>query len=165
MKRTIAILVLSVLAISAKAQKSIDRLFEKYAGSEGFVSITISGNLLNMLRSEDNCRNDHWPSQITEIRILVQDDDFMQVENFYDAVRKDLDSKEFEEFMALKQSKKDIKMLARIDGKIIKELLLVSGGDENFIIQLKGNITIEEAEDLCAEAQNEKGRRMLSELE
>lgn len=165
MKRIITFLVLSVLVVSASAQKSIDRLFDKYAGSEGFVSLTISGNLLNLVRSDDDCRKDHWPSQVTEIRLLVQDDDFMPVENFYDAVRKDLDSNEYEEFMTVKESKKDLKMLARIDGKIIKELLLISGGEDNFIIQLKGKITIEEAEDFCAETQKEKGRRLLSELE
>jgi hypothetical protein len=164
MKRTIAILILSVLAFSAEAQRSIDRLFEKYSGNEGFVTLNISGNLLNLARSEGDSQKNHLPAKITEIRLLVQDDDFLPVENFYEAVRRDLDSSEYEELMTVKESHKDLKMLARIDGKIIKELLLISGGEDNFIIQLKGNITINEADDFCAEIQKNDGRNVLSKL-
>jgi len=159
------VLILSASLGIIHGQKSIDRLFEKYAGSEGFVSLTLSGNILNLMRSDEGFREDHWPSKITEIRILVQEDDYMRIENFYEAVRRDLDSREYEEFMTVKKSDKDLKMLARVDGKIIKELLLIAGGEDNFIIQLKGNISIEEAEDFCSEAQKEKGRNILSDLE
>lgn len=165
MKRIASIFVLLVIVLCTNAQRSIDRLFEKYSGTDGFVTLTISGNLLNLVRSDEECGNDHWPSKINEIRILVQDDDFIPVENFYEAVRRDLDSREYEEFMTVKEHNKDLKFLARTDGKIIKELLLISGGEDNFIIQLKGSITLEEAEDLCAETKKEKGRNLLSTLE
>jgi hypothetical protein len=166
MKRILLLIVLSASVLFASAQRSIDRLFEKYAGNDGFVTLTLSGNLLNLLKSHENgCKEDHWPEGITEIRMLVQDDDNMRIENFYDIARRDLDSRDYEEFMNVKKSGKDFKMLARIDGKTIKELLIIGGGEDNFIIQLKGNITIEEAEDLASEVQKEKGRSMLSTID
>lgn len=160
------VVVLSASVLFASGQKSIDRLFEKYAGNDGFVTLTLSGNVLNLLRSHDNgCKEDHWPEGITEIRILVQDDDNMRIENFYEIAGRDLDSRDYEEFMTVKESGKDFKMLARIDGKTIKELLIIGGGVDNFIIQLKGNITIEEAEDLASEVQKEKGSSILSTID
>lgn len=164
MKRAIVIIVLSVLAFGAKGQRSIDNLFEKYSGNEGFVTLNISGNLLNLVRSEEDSGKDHLPGKITEIRLLVQEDDFLPVENFYEAVRRDLDSSEYEELMTVKESHKDFKMLARLDGKIIKELLLISGGEDNFIIQLTGTITLTEANDFCAEVQKDHEINILSRL-
>ena len=54
MKRILGILMLSALMTIAYGQRSIDRLFEKYANNDGFVTFTISGNLLNLLKSDEN---------------------------------------------------------------------------------------------------------------
>jgi hypothetical protein len=165
MKRILGILVVSALMGAAYGQRSIDRLFERYANNDGFVSLTISGNLLNLLKSDENDRDDnHWPDKITEIRILVQDEENKGNENFFDLARRDLDSREYEEFMTVKKTDQDLKMLVRMDGDIIKEFLLIGGGEDNFIIQAKGSITVKEAEDFSREAKKEHGRNMFSDL-
>ena len=166
MKRIFGILVLSALMGVAFGQRSIDRLFEIYANNDGFVSFTISGNLLNLLKSDENDRDDnHWPDKITEIRILVQDEENRKDENFLDLAKKDLDSRDYEEFMTAKRTGQDLKMLVRMDGDIIKEFLLIGGGEDNFIIQAKGRITVKEAEDFSHEAKLEHGRNMFSQLD
>jgi len=165
MKRIFGILVVSALMGVSFGQRSIDRLFERYANNDGFVSFTISGNLLNLLKSDENEWNDnHWPDKITEIRILVQEDKDSNTGNFFDLARRDLDSRDYEEFMTVKKTDQDLKMLVRMDGKIIKEFLLIGGGEDNFIIQAKGRITVKEAEDFSREAKKEHGRNMFSDL-
>jgi hypothetical protein len=165
MKRIFGILVVSALMGVAYGQRSIDRLFERYANNDGFVSLTISGNLLNLLKSDENERDDnHWPDKITEIRILVQEDKDRYAENFFDLAKRDLDSRDYEEFMTVKKTDQDLKMLVRMDGDIIKEFLLIGGGEDNFIIQAKGSITVKEAEDFSREAKKENGRNMFSDL-
>ncbi len=165
MKRIFGILVVSALMGVAYGQRSIDRLFERYANNDGFVTLTISGNLLNLLKSDENEWNEnHWPDKITEIRILVQEDKNKGIENFYDLAKRDLDSRDYEEFMTVKKSDQDLKMLVRMDGKIIREFLLIGGGEDNFIIQAKGRVTIKEAEDFCCEAKKGHGRNMFSDL-
>jgi hypothetical protein len=165
MKRIFGILVVSALMGVAYGQRSIDRLFERYANNDGFVTLTISGNLLNLLKSDENEWNEnHWPDKITEIRILVQEDKNKGIENFYDLAKRDLDSRDYEEFMTVKKSDQDLKMLVRMDGKIIREFLLIGGGEDNFIIQAKGRVTIKEAEDFCYEAKKGHGRDMFSDL-
>jgi hypothetical protein len=165
MKRIFGILLLSTLMVIACGQGSIDRLFERYSDSDGFVTFTITGNLLNLLKCDDNeWKENHWPDKITEIRILVQEDENINKANFYDLARKELNSKDYEEFMSVRESDQDIKMLVRMDGQVIKEFLLIGGGEDNFIIQAKGRITIKEAEDFCCEARKDHGRNMLSDL-
>ena len=88
----------------------------------------------------------------------------MKVDNFYDMVLRDINRRNYEEFMSVKKSENDLRMYVRSDGDIIKELLLISGGEDNFIIQLKGRITIKEAEDFCSEARKDHGTDLFSDL-
>jgi hypothetical protein len=165
MKRILGILVLSGLMSIAFGQKSIDALFAKYADNEGFVSLTINGNLLNLLKSDKpGCKENQWPGKVNEIRILVQEDEDMRVENFYDMVMREINRKSYEEFMSVRKSEQDLHMYVRSDGDLIKELLIISGGEDNFIIQLKGRMTIKEAEDFCSEANKDHGTDLLSNL-
>jgi len=165
MKRIFGTLVLSALLSVAYGQRSIDALFNKYADNEGFVSLTINGNLLNLLKSDKHgCHENHWPGEVNEIRILVQEDENLKVENFYDIAMRDINKRDYEEFMSVKKTDQDLRIYVRSDGDIIKELLLIAGGDDNFIIQLKGKISINEAEDFCNEAKKDHGTDFLSDL-
>lgn len=164
MKRISVIMILSFLALSAFSQKSVDRLFERYSGNDGFVSVTFSGNILSLFRSEKDERDDHLPKNVTELRILAQDDEQMNIENFYDLARKELDTREYDEFLSVKESRQDIRMYVKADGRVIHEILLIGGGEDNFIIQLKGNITFKEAEDFSADVRKDHRGDLFSDL-
>ena len=154
MKKLLLLTVLSITFTIVYGQKSIDALFEKYAGKEGFTTVTINGNLLKLAKCFEN-GEDHdntIPASITEIRILSQEDKELKVGNFYDMVIKDIDLKVYEEFMRVKESDQDLRMLVRTDGNKLKEFLLIAGGDDNAIIQIKGNLTIDEAKKLAMDA-------------
>jgi hypothetical protein len=165
MKRIFGILVLSGLLSVAHGQRSIDALFAKYADNDGFVTLTIDGNLLNLIKSDKHgCHENHWPGKVDEIRILVQEDENLKVENFYDMVKRDINKRDYEEFMSVRKSDQDLRIYVRSDGDIIRELLLISGGEDNFIIQLKGKISITEAEDFCNKAGEDHGTDFFSDL-
>jgi len=153
MKRISGIMILLLLFINAFSQNSIDRLFERYSGNDGFVSVTFSGNILNLFSSGDDKRDGHWPENITEVRILAQDDKDVNTVNFYNLAKKELDTRNYEEYMSVKESDQDIKMYVRANGKTIHEFLLIGGGEDNFVIQIKGNITFKEAEDFSADVR------------
>ena len=166
MKRIFGILVLLVSMSFAYGQRSIDALFEKYSGNEGFVTLTINGNLLNIFKSCDKERSqDQWPAKVTEIRILAQDNEDLKVENFYDKVMKDINLRDYEEFMRVKDSDQDLRMLVRTDGDVIKEFLLVAGGEDNVIIQVKGKMTLQEAEEFSSQAKKNHRMKMISDLD
>jgi len=148
MKKFTLLLSLMLVATSTYSQKSIDALFEKYAGRDGFTTVTINGNLLKWAQADD----DSMPADVTEIRILAQDNDDFNSDNFYDMVIKDIDLTLYEEFMRVKESDQDLRMLVRSEGKRFKEFLLIAGGKDNAIIQVKGNMSYNEVKKLSSEA-------------
>jgi len=134
------------------AQKSIDNLFEKYANRDGFVSVTINGNLLKLASMlDDDIDDDSLPANISGIRILAQEDEEMKVDNFYDNIIRDINISDYEEFMRVKESDQDLRMLVRTEGDKFKEFLLVAGGKDNVLIQIKGNMTLKEAKKFSAD--------------
>jgi hypothetical protein len=152
------ILLFSALMIAiniASAQKSIDSLFEKYAGRDGFTTVTINGSLCKLAACmSDNDDDNQMPANITEIRILTQDDENMKVENFYDMVIRDIDLNNYEEFMRVKESDQDLRILVRTEGRKFREFLLIAGGNDNALIQIKGNMTLDEAKRLSNNAKH-----------
>ncbi len=158
MKKLFLFIVLTITATVLNAQKSIDDLFDKYAGKDGFTTVTISGNLLKLAHClGDNDEEDAIPLNITEIRILAQEDNSMKVENFYNLVINDIDLKNYDEFMRVKKSDQDLRMLVRSEGNKFKEFLLVAGGNDNALIQVKGNMTYAEAKKFSKDAEKNHG--------
>ena len=167
MRRLFFSLVILALTISGYGQKSVDALFARYAGNDGFVTVTISGNLLKLasaLCDDDDKDHDHdcWPADITSIRILAQEDDDMEVGNFYDMVEKELDHGNYEEFMRIKESDQDLVMLVRTEGRCFKEFLMVAGGEDNVLIQVKGNMTFKEAERFSHKVKKDNGADLVN---
>jgi hypothetical protein len=162
MKKSIGIIVLIFVSSLVNAQRTADALFEKYSGRNGFVSVTINGNLLRLAAAIDGDRDDDaLPKNIKSIRILAQDEDMNSdhsiSENFYDLVSKDLDLTGYEEFMEVKEHDQNVKMLVRTEGNKFTEFLLIVGGHDNALIQIKGSMTMEEARKFSDDARKNHG--------
>ncbi|MEA1886647.1 MAG: DUF4252 domain-containing protein [Bacteroidota bacterium] len=160
MKRILTPIVLMVFTISLSAQSSIDRLFERYQGVDGFVTVTVSGDFLRMVGEFDNddefLRN---TDNFTSIRILAQEDENMEVENFYDIVMEELEKGGYEEMIRVNSSDSDVKIMVKAEGKIFTEFLVVAGGDDNAIIQIKGRLTDKIIKEM-SESINEDNARL-----
>lgn len=162
MRRLIFAIVIMMITVSGFSQKSVDALFNKYAGSDGFTTITINGNLLKLIRAFDNDDDDdhYWPADISTVRILAQEDDGIYAGNFFEMVERELDRKDYEEFMRVKNSDHDLVMLVRADGRGFREFLVVAGdddGEDNVLIQVKGNITYKEAKEFADRMKRDNG--------
>ena len=160
MKRLLLLAILTITFTSVYGQKSIDALFEKYGGKEGFTTVTIDGDLFKLARCFGNDEEDsdnQMSANITEIRILTQEDEAIKAENFYDMIMKDIDLNKYEEFMRVKESDQDLRMLVRADGNRFKEFLLIAGGEDNAVIQIKGDLSFKDAKKLSADARKNNG--------
>jgi hypothetical protein len=158
MKKILVLIVLTIAATLVYGQKSIDDLFERYAGKDGFTTVTINGNFLKWARNlGDNDKENSLPVNISEIRILAQEDKNIPVENFYSLVIQDIDLNSYDEFMRVKSSDQDLRMLVRSEGNRFKEFLLIAGGEDNALIQVKGNMTYAEAKKFSREAEKNRG--------
>jgi uncharacterized protein YqkB len=163
MKKIIGIIAIAFLSTTLFAQKSIDALFEKYGGKEGFVTVTINGNLLKLAAALNEDDESAIPENITLIRILAEEDEYKgKIENFYNLVIKDIDISKYEEFMTIKESNQDVRMLVRTEGNRFSEFLLIVGGEDNALIQIKGNMTLNEAKKFANDAKKENGINILN---
>jgi hypothetical protein len=158
MKKLSLLIVLMITATMAFGQKSIDDLFDRYAGKDGFTTVTVNGGLLKLARLlGDKDDENSFPLHITEIRVLAQEDKTMNVGNFYNQVIDDINLRNYEEFMRVKNSNQNLRMLVRSEGNRFKEFLLIAGGEDNALIQIKGNMTYEEAKKFSDDARKDHG--------
>lgn len=148
-----------MLAATVFAQSSIDKLFNKYQGKDGFVTITINGNLLKFLAEIDDSDDDFLKhaNKFSSIRILVQEDADIETDNFYDMVINEVNRSGYEEMITIKSSDEDIKILVKADGKVFTEFLLIVGGDDNAIIQIKGNMTFDDVKEMSTSFKDGHG--------
>jgi len=137
-------LIFVAAACGMNGQRSIDRIFEKYAGSHDFFTMHLSGNLLKFVSSCDG-DDEGLPQEVNEIRLLSQKDESEGVPGFFNAVMKDLDTREYEEFMRINSADENTVLLVKGQGKEFSEFLLVSGGEHNLLVQVKGSFTMKDA--------------------
>jgi hypothetical protein len=153
MKKLLMITCFIGLSAMVLAQnRSIDRVFDKYAGKEGFTTVYISKYMFSMFADLEGVEDDEMKEvqdvfgKLTGIKILAVDDPAALGEgvNFYDEIMSDLPRDRYEELMVVKDSESDVVFLAREEGGVIVELLLVVGGDgdDNALIAITGEIDL-----------------------
>lgn len=162
MKKIISGMFLTLVLASLHGQETIESLFEKYAGREEFTSVTISGDLLKFARalSDKGCAGTYLPGDITTIRILVQTSSGRPTDNFYDLIKKGSDRRKYREFMSVKKAGRTLVMLTRSSGRSFREFLVIAGGEDNFIVQIKGNMTFKEAKRLSRKLKDVDGKEI-----
>jgi hypothetical protein len=147
MKRIVLGGMLMMLALSAFGQKSaVDKVFDKYSGKDGYTTVYISSfmfNLMSSLESDDPDYNEFKKatSGINSIKILTQEDG--NSTSFGKELLAMLPRSEYKEMMVVKDQEEEVLFLAREEGGRITEfLLIVSGGGEDALIAIQGDIDL-----------------------
>lgn len=128
-------------------QSAVDKVFDKYSGKEGYTTVYISSfmfNLMNNLQIDDPEYNEFKKatSGISSIRILTQEGD--KSVPFGKELLDMLPRSEYKEMMVVKDEGEEVQFLARQEGdKITEFLLIVSGGGEDALIAIQGDIDLE----------------------
>jgi hypothetical protein len=155
-----------VLSMYVSAQDPVNEVFNQFAGKEGFTTVNITGELFKMLVDMDkSCKHEkNLSTRINEIKILAQEEGFSTGANFHELIYSKLDRKDFKELLTVRESDENVNILAREENGIITEFLLIASGDDNVLISIKGNIVLNELDDM-AESIDMKGFEMLKMLE
>lgn len=147
MKRIFLGVMLIMFTLLGMAQTSaVDKVFDKYNGKDGYTTVYISSfmfNMLNSLETDDPEYNEFKKatSGIKSIKILTQEGG--NSESFGAELLKMLPRSEYQEMMVVKDKDEDVLFLAReVNGKITEFLLIVSGGGEDALIAIQGDIDL-----------------------
>ena len=143
------------LTISLQAQSAVDRIFEKYAGQEGYTTVVINSFMFKFLSNIESDDPEYESFKkategIESIRILTQDG--KESANFGKELLQSLPKNEYEELMVVKEAGEDVQFLVREkDGQIVEFLLIVSSEhDEDALIAISGIIDLESISSLTS---------------
>ena len=148
MKRIILRGVGIIFALTVFGQKSaVDKVLDKYSGQDGYTTVYISSFMFKMLAQLDVDDPEYnefkkATSGISSIKILTQDGS--NSEAFGKELLEMLPRDEYQEMMVVKDQEEEVLFLAREEGgKISEFLLIVSGGGEDALIAIQGDIDLE----------------------
>jgi len=148
MKRIILSGVVIIFTLTVFGQKSaVDKVFDKYSGKDGYTTVYISSFMFKMLSQLDVDDPEYnefkkATSGINSIKILTQDGS--NSEAFGKELLEMLPRDEYQEMMVVKDQEEEVLFLAKEEGgKISEFLLIVSGGGEDALIAITGDIDLE----------------------
>ena len=153
MKKVLLLLNFLLITMVIQAQRNpVDELFDKYSEKPGFTVVTISGRMFSMFSDMDTEEKevDNVISKLKSIQILSVEDSLLNLNiNFYTELSKKLNLSVYEELMVVKEGGNITKFLIKQSGKVISELLVVTGGPGgNSIISIRGEFNLKNISDI-----------------
>lgn len=171
MKRTVFLNLFVIMTVNLMSQSTVDKIFDKYSGEEGFTTVYITKYMFDLFRDMDkDDGNDELGeaiSRLNSIRILATDDDPSTETdiNLYDEVMKKLPESDYKELMVIKEKDENVKFLIKEKNKKVEELLLLVGSPgESVLIIIQGDIDMKNISNI-AKSMDIKGMEKLEEME
>lgn len=150
MKKLILIVVMTGLNAAAFAQYDvITKFFGKYADDESFTQVTISSKMFNLFTNMEASTPEDKEvldaiSKLKGLRILAKED-ARDARALYKEAFSLIPVKDYEELMTVRDKDNDMKFLIKENGGKISELLMVMGGNDDFmILSLIGDIDLKQ---------------------
>ncbi len=148
MKKIIAAAVLMIIASGAFAQDAISKFFSKYQNDESFNQVNISSKMFGLItnmevESAEDKEIVDAISKLKGLKILAKEDARNARELYKEAFA--LIPKDYEELMTVRDQDKDMKFMIKENGGKISELLMVMGGNSEFMVMsLFGEIDLKQ---------------------
>jgi hypothetical protein len=150
MKKLMIGAILLMCSIAASAQNdAIAKFFTKYQNDESFSQVTISGKMFSMMANLDGETPEEKAminsiSKIKGLKILSKSETRNSRELYKEAISM-IPTSSFEELMSVRDKDKDMKFFTKESGGKISELVMVMGGNEEFmVLTLFGEIDLKE---------------------
>ncbi len=150
MKKLIVGMIMMLSVGMAQAQNdAIAKFFSKYQGDESFSQVTISGKMFSMMANITGDTKEEKDmisaiSKIKGLKILSKGEARNSRELYKEAISM-IPSNSFEELMAIRDKDKDMKFFTKEAGGKISELVMVMGGNDEFmVLTIFGEIDLKE---------------------
>jgi len=150
MKKLAIITLLIISNFAANAQDdAISLFFSKYSNDESFTQVNVTARMFGLFANLDTDDAEDQEviesiSKIKGLKILAKED-LDNGKALYKEAFTLINSKEYEELMTVKDQDNDMKFLIKEKGGIITELLMIVGGDNEFLLlSLIGDIDLKQ---------------------
>ena len=147
--RAAMIIILFVGGFAASAQgELINQYMDDYASDEAYVKVSINSKMFSLFtelegNSEEEKQFLEAVSKLKGLKILASDSLPNGSRAIYNKATADVDKAGYEELMTVKDAEEDIKFSIKEKKGIIEELIMVVGGNKNFVfLSLYGEIDL-----------------------
>ncbi len=146
MKRILPLLALFVfLLTSCSYEPGVSEAFNKYRFKDGVVTVSVPGWLIHLAANFGELEEGEREmlESIDKVKVIAVEDDHLNQkinlhEEFYERINK---NENFEELVVIREGDQNVTIFGRMDEEVIKELLILVGGEDNALIYLKGEIS------------------------
>lgn len=149
MKRMVLSVFVAAFALALCGQRnSLDGFFDSYSDRDGYTSVTISGDLFGLLRNSDrDTFGEGGGQKITSVRIVSREkEDGLDGPGFMSEIKGVIRRGGYEELMTAKDHDTDLRVMVKGRGDAISEILVVTSGEKEAVIQICGHLTREDIE-------------------
>lgn len=135
-------LILCTAAISAQ-RDGLENFFSRYSDLDGYTSVTISGNLFGLFaKVDDESELKDLADRINSVRIVSTENGNTHTGVSFTSELADVIRRGgYEELVKVKSNGDDVLILVKTTGEIIREILIVSSGDEEAVIHIRGSLS------------------------
>jgi len=158
----IGLIVLGLVFVlsSCSYEPGVSDAMMKYRFREGVTTLTIPGWAINWvagLNELDETEQEIFES-IDKVKIIAVDDADLNArinlhDEFYSKVNKD---GYYEELFSAKDDSESVTVFARLDNMVVKEMVILVGGDDNAMVYVKGSFSPELLKDKMNEGEAKK---------
>lgn len=149
-KIVVMVWMVAAAATAAMAQgDAISKFFNKYQGDESFSQVTVSSKMFGLftnMEMEDPEDQEvlNAISKLRGLKILAKEE-ARNARELYKEAMSLIPAKEYEELMSVRDKDKDMKFFIKEAGGKISELVMVAGGNEEFmVLSLFGEIDLKQ---------------------
>lgn len=141
------VMVIGFFAASAQGEL-INQYLDDYAADENYVKVSINSRMFSLFtelegNSEEEKEFLEAVAKLKGLKILASDSLPNGSRAIYDKTTSDVDKAGYEELMTVKDAEEDIKFSIKEKKGIIEELIMVVGGNKNFVfLSLYGEIDL-----------------------
>lgn len=168
MKRIIIIITSIFVFVngSLAQQSAVDKLFEKYAFKDGFSTVFISKAMFELFINQNETKQD--PKELEEaitglesIKILTIEDSTLNKKiDFFAEVGNQIPFEEYTTLMMVKEKDSQLRMVIKKHNNKISEFLMLSGGNDNVLISIKGNVNLNSISKISDAIEIQKLKKM-----
>lgn len=170
MKQIIILFSIIFIAFTSNAQNNaIDKFFSKYQDDEDFTHVTITARMFGLFANLDAEEQEDKElldaiSRVKGLKILAKDDAENGNELYKEAFEL-IPANDYDELMSIRDKDNNMKFLIKEKDGIITELLMVIGGDDEFLLlSLVGDIDLKQISKL-SKTMNIEGFEKLRHLD
>jgi len=145
----------SFMGTTSAQNDAISKYFDKYIENEAFTVVYLSPKLFQLLgKLEIDDLDDNEAEAILEVvedlkslRVLTTDEDPL---SYYDEAVKTINTKDYEILLTVRDEGENVQFLVKDSGNTINELLLLVGGESEFVmVSFVGNINLDKISQLA----------------